>query len=76
MRCDHVASFIVNADHGGMSPAAMLSISDYMIQLGIPQPTEWQRVGDEIKAAFVSTRSHFVNVHEIYSSSDWLGVRV
>jgi len=54
----------------------MLRVPDCVIRFGVPEPTEWQRIGDEIKAAFVSTRSHFVNVHEIYSSSDWLGVRV
>jgi hypothetical protein len=26
-------------------------------------PTEWQRIGDEIKAASVTARAYFVNVH-------------
>ena len=29
----------------------------------IPQPTEWQHVGNQIDAAMVFTRSHFVNMH-------------
>jgi hypothetical protein len=28
----------------------------------LPQPTEWQHVGDQIDAAFVFARSDFVNV--------------
>ena len=32
------------------------------VWLTIPQATEWQRIGDEIKAAVVFTRADFVNV--------------
>ena len=32
------------------------------IGLAIPQATEWQRVADEIDAAMIFTRAHFVNV--------------
>jgi hypothetical protein len=32
------------------------------ISAGVPQPTEWQRIGDEIKTAFIFARAHFVNV--------------
>jgi hypothetical protein len=76
VRCDHVASFIVNADHGGMSPAAMLRVPDCVIRFGVPEPTEWQRIGNQIEAAMIFAGPDFVNVHEIYSSSDWLGIRV
>ena len=31
----------------------------------VPQPTEWQRVRDQIKAALVAARSHFVSVHRL-----------
>jgi hypothetical protein len=34
------------------------------IRLGIPQTTEWQRIGDEIKAATIFERSHFVDVRK------------
>src|SRR5207302_7720610 len=30
--------------------------------LGVPQRTEWQRLGNQIKAALIGSRSHFVNV--------------
>jgi hypothetical protein len=32
------------------------------IRLAIPQPTEWQRIGNQIDAAFVFARPDFVNV--------------
>jgi hypothetical protein len=28
----------------------------------VPQPTEWQHIGNKIKAAFVVARTAFVNV--------------
>jgi hypothetical protein len=31
--------------------------------LGVPQPAEWQHVGNPVNAAFVFARSDFVNVH-------------
>jgi hypothetical protein len=31
--------------------------------LALPEPPEWQRVGDQIDAAFVFARADFVNVH-------------
>ena len=33
------------------------------VRPGIPQATEWERVGNQINAALVFTRSDFVNVH-------------
>jgi hypothetical protein len=35
----------------------------HRIWFAIPQPTEWQRIGNEIKAAFIFARAHFVFVH-------------
>jgi hypothetical protein len=29
----------------------------------IPQPTEWQRIGNQINAAMIIARPNFVNVH-------------
>ncbi len=43
----------------------MLGVVDCIadcVWLAIPQATEWQRIGDEINAAFVTTRSDFVKV--------------
>ena len=34
------------------------------VRFAMPQPTEWQRIGDEIKAAFVFARADFVKVHK------------
>jgi hypothetical protein len=62
---DHVASVIVNANHGIMRPAVEFGVVDCIAEfvwLVIPQPTKWQRSGDEIKAAFIFARSNFVNV--------------
>src|ERR1044071_3685085 len=34
------------------------------IRRSVPQPTEWQRIGNQINAAFVASRSDFVKMHE------------
>ena len=50
-----------------MSPlgtAAVHRVADCMIRRVIPQPTEWQRIGNEINAAMILARADFVNVHE------------
>src|SRR5438309_875243 len=65
VRLDHVASFTVNANHSIMRAAEKLSVVDRVadcIRLAIPQPTEWQHIGDQIDAALVPARSHFVSV--------------
>src|SRR5262245_22239904 len=49
VRLDHVASRIVNANHGIVRTAVELRISDCIrdgIRLAIPQPTEWQHIGN------------------------------
>ena len=64
MRLDHVAS-IANANHSIMLAAAMLCASDGIrdgVRLAVPQPTEWQRIGDQISAAMIFARTDFVNV--------------
>jgi hypothetical protein len=47
----HHVFFIVNANHGIMWSAKKLRVINSVIRFGVPQPTEWQRIGDEIKAA-------------------------
>jgi hypothetical protein len=37
----------------------------YRVRLGVPQPTERQRIADETDAAFIFARADFVNVHGI-----------
>ena len=62
---DHVASFIVNANHGTMRTTAKLGVADCIadcIWLAIPQATEWERIGDEIDAALIAVRGAFRKV--------------
>jgi hypothetical protein len=43
----------------------MLSVSDCVagcIRLAIPQPAEWQRIGNQINAAMIFAGANFVNV--------------
>jgi hypothetical protein len=51
--------------HSFVRAAAKLGIADcvaHCVTLTIPQSTEWQRVGDQIDAAFIFARSDFVIV--------------
>ncbi len=51
VRLDHVPSFIVNANHRVMRAAEKLCVADCIadcVWLGIPQPAERQRIGDQI----------------------------
>src|SRR6516164_4100992 len=41
------------------------SAANDCIRFAIPQPTEWQRVGNQIDAAMILARSDFVNVFEL-----------
>jgi hypothetical protein len=49
MRLNHVASFIVNANHSIMRAAVKLCVADCVadrVWLAVPQPPEWQHIGD------------------------------
>jgi hypothetical protein len=37
------------------------------IRLAVPQATEWQRIGNQIKAAMIFARADFVDVNEMQS---------
>jgi hypothetical protein len=53
----HVASIIVNANHGIMGTAAVHRVANGVadrIRLAVPQPTERQNIGNEINAARLS----------------------
>ncbi len=66
VRLDHVADFIVNANHGVMLPTALLRVADCVrdgLRPGIPQPTERECIGNQIDAAFIFARADLVNVH-------------
>jgi hypothetical protein len=36
---------------------------DWVIRRVVPQPTEWQHIGNQIKAATVLARADFVSMH-------------
>jgi hypothetical protein len=36
------------------------------VWFAVPEPTEWQRIGNQINAALVFAWSDFVNVHRIF----------
>src|SRR6266487_6453967 len=55
VRFDHVASFVVTANHSIVRPAVTLRVVDC---------GEWQRIENQIKAAVIFTGSDFVNVME------------
>jgi hypothetical protein len=38
----------------------VLRVSDCVIWFGVPKPTEWQRVGNQIDAAMIFTWADFV----------------
>jgi hypothetical protein len=63
---DHVAPTIKYPNHSVMRAAEKLSVVDCVIDcvwLAIPQPAEWQCIGNQIDAAMIGARSDFVNVH-------------
>jgi hypothetical protein len=45
-----------------MSAAAMLRVVDCVVDFQVPQPTEWQRIGNQIDAAMIFARADFLNV--------------
>ena len=56
VRLDDVASFIINVNHCVVRTAQKLGVVDCTadcVWLAVPQPTEWQHVGNEIKAAMI-----------------------
>ena len=44
----------------------MHRVADCVIRRVIPQPTEWQRIGNHIDAAMIFAGSDFVNVRRIF----------
>jgi hypothetical protein len=65
VRFDHVASFIVNANHCIMRTAEKIRVFDGIVRLGVPQPPKRQRVGDEIQAAPITAGPDFVKVYRL-----------
>ena len=63
-RFDLIASIVVNTNHGTIRSAVMAGVSDRIagsVWSVIPQPTERQRIGNQIDAAFVFAWPDFVN---------------
>ena len=51
----------------------MLRISDCIadrVRFAVPQPPEWQCIGDQIDAAMIFARSDFVEVHSGFRETD------
>ena len=59
---DHVASVILDADHSVMCSAVKSRAPNGVIHFGLPEPTEWQRIGNQILPASIFARSHFVSM--------------
>ena len=56
VRVNHVARVVANANHSIVLPTAKLRVVDCIIDgvwLAIPQPTEWQRIGNKIGSAMI-----------------------
>jgi hypothetical protein len=50
---------------------AVLRVAD-RIRFAIPQPTEWQRIGNQIDAAGIFTGSHFISVmRQLRGNAGW-----
>jgi len=47
-----------------MCAASVHCVADCVIRRVVPQPTEWERIGDEIKAAMIFPRANLVSVHQ------------
>ena len=65
MRFNPVASFIVNANLGVIGAAELPCVADCIagsVRPVIPEPTEWQRIGDQIDAPMIFAWADFVNV--------------
>jgi hypothetical protein len=62
VRIIDVTRLIVNANDSVMGAAAVLRGIDCRARILIPQPTEWQHIGNRIDTAFVCAPEEFVNV--------------
>jgi len=60
-----LASRIVNSNHSIMCAAAVFGVVDCVRDSRVPQPTKQQRIGDQIKAAFVFARADFIGVRRL-----------
>jgi hypothetical protein len=50
----------------------MFNVADCVLDrvwFAVPQPTEWQRIGNQIDAAMIFARSHFVKALEVLTDA-------
>jgi hypothetical protein len=71
VRFNHLASIIINADHSITRAAAMLRVSDCVGDFEVPQPTEWERFGNRIEAAFIFARDLSTNAKTEIGFCPW-----
>jgi len=51
----------------------MFGVADcvaHRVGLAVPQPTEWQHIGNEINAAFIFARANVVSVDRFWNLSE------
>jgi hypothetical protein len=60
---DNVTFFVVNPNHGTVRAAVKFRVVDCICVLFVPNPTEWQHIGDQIEIPFIFARADFVNLH-------------
>jgi hypothetical protein len=59
---DHRSAYIEHAQLGSLRPAVELRVSYRVFSAAIPQATERQRIGDQIDATLILSRSNFVKM--------------
>jgi len=70
VRLDHSARCIENTNHGIMRTAVKACVANCIVgrtRLSLPQATEWQHIGNQIKAAPILARSYFVNMRRMHT---------
>jgi hypothetical protein len=63
---DHDARVIINANHCTMCSAVVAGVADSIagsVRSVIPQPTEWERIGNQIDTVMILARPYLLNVH-------------
>jgi len=50
----------------------MHRVANRVIRLGVPQPTEWKHIGNEIETAMIFARVDFVDVNDRLQIQWWM----
>jgi hypothetical protein len=59
-----------------MRAAVELRVADCVRDFGVPQPTEWQRIGNQIEAEFLFARAYSVSVHFLRNKIEDAGLKL